>query len=123
MAGTIVSDTIQNGAGASTSTTNVVNGVAKAWVNYNGGSQVVASSYGVSSVTYVGTGQYTVNWTTAFTSATSYTVVCGGPISNGRTTGTRAALTSTTAPIGFYDPVASAYNADTGFISVAAFGA
>jgi hypothetical protein len=36
MAGTIVSDTIQDGAGASTSTTNVINGSAKAWVNYKG---------------------------------------------------------------------------------------
>ena len=36
MAGTIVADTIQDGAGNSTSMDNAIYGSAKAWVNFNG---------------------------------------------------------------------------------------
>ena len=36
MAGTIVADTIQDGAGNSTAMDNAIYGSAKAWVNYNG---------------------------------------------------------------------------------------
>jgi hypothetical protein len=64
MAGTIVSDTIQNGAGTSTSTTNVINGCAKAWARWDSNG-TVAGSYNVSSVTRTATGNYTVNLTTA----------------------------------------------------------
>jgi hypothetical protein len=44
---------------------------AKAWVNFNGTSGVTAirASYNVSSVTYNAAGDYTVNFTTAFSSA------------------------------------------------------
>jgi len=71
MAGTIVSDTIQNGAGASTSTTNVINGCAKAWVTVNGtlSSGMTLASYGVSSVTYISSCLYQVSFSTAFTDA------------------------------------------------------
>jgi hypothetical protein len=69
MAGTIVSDTIQDGAGANTTTTNVINGIARAWVQFQGGTSNVAGtingSYNVSSVTVVSTGIFTVNFTTA----------------------------------------------------------
>ena len=74
MAGTIVSDTIQNGAGTSTSTTNVINGCAKAWVNFVGTTGSINASYNVSSVTVTATGQYTVAFTTALTDA-NYAVV------------------------------------------------
>lgn len=44
----------------------VAGALCRAWVNFNGaGSIVLNSSYNVSSVTYVTTGQYTVNFTTA----------------------------------------------------------
>jgi hypothetical protein len=66
MAGTIVCDTIQDGAGNSTATDNAIYGSAKAWVNFNGVSATVRKSYNVSSVTLVSTGVYTVNFTNAF---------------------------------------------------------
>ena len=68
MAGTIVADTIQDGAGNSTSMDNAIYGSAKAWVNFSatGGTITVNSSYNVSSVTYTSTGQYTTNFTNAF---------------------------------------------------------
>lgn len=74
MAGTILSQTIQNGVGASTSTSNIVRGTAKAWVQYNGFTQTVNASNNVSSVTYLSGGDYTINFTTAMPSA-NYAVI------------------------------------------------
>ena len=50
------------------------NRIAKAWVNFNGSTSVIRSSYNVSSVTKGGTGQYSVNFTSAM-SDTNYCVV------------------------------------------------
>jgi hypothetical protein len=65
MAGTLTISTLSDGTN-STSSTNCIRGSARAWVFYNGNTQTVQNSYGVSSVTYQGTGLYLVNWTTAF---------------------------------------------------------
>ena len=53
MAGTIVSDTLQDGAGNSTATTNAIKGSAKVWINFNGnsGGTAINASYNVSSLT------------------------------------------------------------------------
>jgi hypothetical protein len=67
MAGTVVASTINNDTGLF-ATNNAYLGIAKAWVNINpssGSSAVIRGSFNVSSVTYVGTGIYTVNFTTA----------------------------------------------------------
>ena len=49
--------------------------LCKAWVNFNGtGTVAIRASYNVSSITDVGTGNYTVNFTTAFVD-TSYAAV------------------------------------------------
>jgi hypothetical protein len=59
----------------STAVTNVINGSAKAWVNFNGtGTVAIRSGFNVSSITDVTTGTYEVNFTTAF-SNTNYCVV------------------------------------------------
>jgi len=51
-------------------TQNGMNGIAKAWVNFNGGSSpTINGSFNVSSVTYVSTGTYTINMTTALANA------------------------------------------------------
>ena len=51
-------------------------GLCKAWVNFNGGGTVaIRASYNVSSITDNGTGDYTVNFTTAMVDA-NYSV-CG----------------------------------------------
>lgn len=64
---TLVAQTISNGT-VSTSSANVIQGSAKAWVNFNavGGSAVIRASYNVSSVTVNSTGKFTVNFTNAF---------------------------------------------------------
>ena len=83
MAGTLVLDTLQNGAGtASTSANNIINGCAKAWVNFNGtGTVAIRASYNVSSITDNGTGNYTVNFTTAMPDA-NYSVA-GSTVGSG----------------------------------------
>jgi len=88
MAGTLVLDTLQNGAGtASTSADNVIRGCAKAWVNFdsttgniNGGAGT--GSYNVSSITRNGTGDCTLNFTTALSNA-NYAVSFGAITING----------------------------------------
>jgi hypothetical protein len=63
-------------------TTYVTNGSAKAWVNFNGTGTIAArDSFNVSSLTDNGTGDYTVNFTSAF-SAGDYAV---GECRRGRT--------------------------------------
>ena len=50
----------------STDVTNVVNGTAKAWVNFNGtGTVAIRRGFNVSSITDNNVGNYTVNFTTA----------------------------------------------------------
>lgn len=74
---------------AATSTTTAVNpantkyhpGVAKAWVNFNGtGTVAIRQSYNVTSITDQGAGAYTINFTTAMSSA-NYCVIGQASIS------------------------------------------
>jgi hypothetical protein len=66
---TLVAQTISNGT-VSTSSENVIQGSAKAWVNFNGtGTVAINASYNVSSITDNGTGDYTVNFTNALADA------------------------------------------------------
>lgn len=65
MAGVLVADTLQDGAGNSTSMDNAIYGSAKAWVNWTGGTSTINASYNVSSVTRSATGNYTVTFTNA----------------------------------------------------------
>jgi hypothetical protein len=85
MAGTVIADKVQ---AQSTSTLEIMNGVAltppliedvngvqvgtfcRAWVNFNGeGTVAIRASFNVSSITDNGTGDYTVNFTTALPDA------------------------------------------------------
>lgn len=68
---TIKVDTIKD-------TNNVEVYTAKVWVNFNGsGTVAIRASGNVSSITDNGTGDYTVNFTTAMSDA-DYSTVCGG---------------------------------------------
>lgn len=60
-------DTLSNVAGTQTvPVATVAQGSAKAWVNFNGtGTVAIGASFNVSSITDNGTGDYTVNLTTA----------------------------------------------------------
>jgi hypothetical protein len=70
-------DTIQNAAGTDSPIS--VPGTAKAWVNFNGtGTVAIRASYNVSSITDNGTGDYTVNFTTALVDANYSAVLTEG---------------------------------------------
>ena len=117
MAGTVVADTLQ---ADSTSTLVIKNGVAntpptvqdsagtqigtfcRAWVNFNGttntgGFCTIRGSFNVSSVADNGTGDYTINFTTAMPDANYCVVVSQQRTANG-TTVTFPNISSTTAP-------------------------
>jgi hypothetical protein len=103
MAGRITVSTLNDDTGV-LATQNGMSGIAKAWVNFNpssGSSAVIRASFNVSSVTYVGTGNYTINFATSMPD-TNYTVVCTNqPLTNGFITTTSAfatAYNNNTAP-------------------------
>jgi hypothetical protein len=73
---TLVAQTISNGT-VSTSSANVIQGSAKAWVNFNGANGSIFASYNLSSVTRTGTGLYTLNFTNALADG-NYAVVSSG---------------------------------------------
>jgi hypothetical protein len=73
MAGTLTISTLNNDTGP-LATQNGMTGIAKAWVNFNGSGGAIRASFNVSSITVNGTGDYTVNFTTALTDA-NYSVV------------------------------------------------
>jgi hypothetical protein len=62
---------VQDTAGANSSTTaEIKNGIAKAWVNFNGtGTVAIRASFNTSSITDNGAGEYTVNFATALADA------------------------------------------------------
>ena len=60
-------------------TQNGMTGIAKAWVNFDGtGTVAIRSSFNVSSITDNGTGDYTVNFTTAMPNANYCPVLTAG---------------------------------------------
>jgi len=69
MAGRITISTLNDDTGV-LATQNGMTGIAKAWVNFNGqGTVAIRDSFNVSSITDNGTGDYTVNFTTAMPNA------------------------------------------------------
>jgi len=75
MAGKIIADTIETGAGADISTSYVVNGSAKAWMRET--HAVVSDSINVSSATDGGSGDTIMNFSSAMSSS-NYTNHGGG---------------------------------------------
>ena len=105
MAGKIVADTLEHSTAGSLSTEYVVNGSAKAWVNFNGSTFGVRNSNNISSAVDDGTGDYTINFSSSM-SAADYAVQSG----EGRTG-------STNFSFGFTNIInisASSFKAQTG---------
>lgn len=93
-----------------------IDGLAKAWVNFNGtGTVAIRASYNVSSITDNGTGIYTVNFTTAMPDA-SYTTFVNSEFDGFFWADTPSLTTSTTVKIS----TGSVY-IDRNFIAVATF--
>ena len=84
MAGQLTISTLNNDTGVF-ATQNGMTGIAKAWVNFDGtGTVAIRDSFNVSSITDNGTGNYTVNFTTAMPNANYSAVVAASD--NGATT-------------------------------------
>lgn len=78
-------NTLANAAGSkSVPVDTVVDGSAKAWVNFNGtGTVAIRASFNVSSITDNGTGDYTLNFTSALTDANYAAQMTASLSSNG----------------------------------------
>ena len=67
---TIKTETLSTPSNATVPVDTVVNGTAKAWVNFNGtGTVAIRRAFNVASITDNATGKYTVNFTTAMADA------------------------------------------------------
>ena len=87
MAGTLVITTLSDGTN-STSATNCIQGSAKAWIRFDGRANpvTVQGSYNISSVTYVDSSTFTLNFTTAMPNA-NYAATGMGEWRNGVSNG------------------------------------
>lgn len=98
MAGKIVADQIEHSTAGSLDTSYVVNGSAKAWVNFDGtGTPAARDSFNFASITDNGAGDYTITVSNAFNNANyASTGMCGA---NGTTFGqARDVFFNVTAP-------------------------
>ena len=104
MAGTIVADTLTHSTAGSIATNYVVNGSAKAWVNFDGTGTIAArDSLNLSSLNDDGIGLYTVTVSSAFSNDDFSTAGAGGENSGGgnRMLGLRTTSTTTKGLRGF----------------------
>ena len=78
--GVITTDDLANNAVTTAKLgTNEQSGLCRAWVNFNGtGTVAIRASFNVSSITDNGTGDYTVNFTTAMVDANYSAIALGG---------------------------------------------
>lgn len=101
MAGTLVIDTLKSSTTGPTVFQNTsgteIGQLSKAWVNFNGSTAGIRSSFNVSSISRNGTGDYTVNFTNALADA-NYSTVVSPPVAVDGTFGygTIASGTTTT---------------------------
>jgi hypothetical protein len=85
-------------------------GLAKAWVNFDGtGTVAIRASFNVSSITDNGTGDYTVNFTTALADANYAAIVAGarGTSNDDFRSGNRQGGTYSTTAVQVFSGVAS----------------
>jgi hypothetical protein len=81
---TIKTETLSTPSNATVPVDTVVNGTAKAWVNFNGtGTVAIRRAFNVSSITDNGTGDYSVNFTTAMVDANYAGHVSGNTTGSG----------------------------------------
>jgi hypothetical protein len=122
--GTVKADVLQSDTAGTPPQFNDGNGtqigtLCRAWVNFNGtGTVAIRSSFNVSSITDIGTGNYTVNFTNALSDANYVCLVTG-------TYGSACdfnsvAPTTTAARIATYITTSGA-GQDTAYVNVAIF--
>ena len=113
----------------STTTINLEQGLAKAWINYNGtGTVSVRDSFNMTNLTDVGTGRQTVDFVNDF-SAADYSATMGTQYIGGSTNGVlvedgglSAARTSTTSTLKLRGEQSGGTDLDLSVASVSVFG-
>jgi len=130
MAGTLTISTLSDGTN-STSSTNCIQGSAKAWVRWTYVSSLtILKSYNVTSITRSAAGFYLINFTTALTDANYVAIANGGSASGSTTAGSAVQmfvnasgnLAPTTSQFGINTLNASAVsNIDPLYVNIAVF--
>lgn len=110
---------------ASVPTDTVVNGSAKAWVNFNGtGTVAIRAAFNVSSITDNGAGEYDVNLTAALSDANYAVVVTpsdANQASSGSMTGSGNPTTASSAEAHVRTVGSTPAGYDASYVSVAIF--
>lgn len=122
---TIKTETLSTPSNATVPVDTVVNGTAKAWVNFNGtGTVAIRRAFNVSSITDNGNGDYTVNFTTAMADA-NYSIVATGYFPSGSfgffTNNNASYLTASSARIETVTHTGATASTDFTFSCVAIF--
>ena len=112
MAGKIIADTLETGAGADIATSYVVNGSAKAWIDIPEGQASINASLNVSSLDDDGTGDGGINLTASFSSA-NYAIAVAAEDKGSTSTIRNHDLTANTKTSSGYDFETFYVNAST----------
>jgi hypothetical protein len=119
MAGKIVASTINDDTGV-LATQNGMTGIAKAWCNFNGtGTVAIRSSFNVSSITDNGTGDYTINFTTAMPNANYSSLLTAGGSGIQSAVVADGTTARTTTTLRMFTLTSAGGLSDSAFISVA----
>jgi len=110
-AGSVTFDTLST---SSTEADNVASRTAKAWVYYNGGTNTILSDFNVSTVTDVGTGNFTVNFSSSLASSSISVSGIGRFDGNAQVICIRSAGTGS---VGLYTGSAHAYGSNSGVVT------
>ena len=120
MAGALTVDTLNSSTGV-LATQNGMSGVAKAWVNFNGTTNTIRSSFNVTSTTKIGTGNWRINLTTAMPNANNAVNGMSQYQNNAGMTVLEGPSDATTSSFEVYAKTISNVVYDCDFASVAVF--
>jgi hypothetical protein len=101
MAGKIIADQIEHSTAGSLDTSYVVNGSAKAWINFNGQATNIRGSLNVSSQTDVSTGRDQIAFTNALGDAGYAMGVVSGDVNANSTTASTQRIAQLLATSGY----------------------
>ena len=128
---TLKTSNIQDTSGNNNSTpAQISNGRAKAWVKFDGTASDISSTangYNVDTITDNGTGDYTVNFTTAMTNA-NYAVAISGKANGGASAipvphyNDSGVMTTTSMTFFFSEATSYGTKRDSAIVSFVAFG-
>jgi len=101
MAGKLIADTLEHSTAGSLDTSYVVNGSAKAWINFNGQSTGIRGSLNVSSQTDVSTGRDQIAFTNSLDDAGYAMGVVSGDVNANSTTASTQRIAQLLATSGY----------------------